>query len=194
MYPVKEFLVQYPKTKKTVSVRMARFGPVAQLTDPNDPEAKPEYAGIRRDQKLELITLEEALELFKLPRVVGQFEEKEIVAAIGRFGPYLRHDGKFYSLKKEYDPHTVSEEDAIIVIEAKRVSDSEKFIKVFAEDPTYQILNGRWGPYLKAGKKNVKLPKDREPISFTFDECVELANNAVESKGRKKGFRKKKAE
>ena len=181
-----------PKTKKTVSVRMARFGPVAQLTDPNDPEAKPDYAGIRRDQKMELITLEEALELFKLPRVVGQFEEKEIVAAIGRFGPYLRHDGKFYSLKKEYDPHTVSEEDAIMIIEAKRVSDSEKFIKVFNEDPTYQILNGRWGPYLKVGKKNIKLPKDRDPASFTFEECVELDKNAVETKSKKKGFRKKK--
>lgn len=180
-----------PKTKKTVSVRMARFGPVAQLTDPNDPEAKPEYAGLRRDQKLELITLEEALELFKLPRVVGQFEGKEIVAAIGRFGPYLRHDGKFYSLKKEYDPHTVSEEDAIIVIEAKRTADAEKFIKGFDEDPTFQILNGRWGPYLKAGEKNVKLPKDREPNSFTFEECVELANNAVETKGKKRTFRKK---
>jgi len=183
-----------PKTKKTVSVRMARFGPVAQLTDPDDAEAKPEYAGLRRDQKLELITLEEALELFKLPRVVGTFEDKEIVAAIGRFGPYLRHDGKFYSLKKEYDPHTVSEEDAIIVIEAKRVADAEKFIKVFDEDPAYQILNGRWGPYLKAGKKNVKLPKDREPSSFTFEECVELANNAVETKGKKRVFRKKKEE
>jgi len=180
-----------PKTKKTVSVRMARFGPVAQLTDPNDPEAKPEYAGIRRDQKMELLTLEEALELFKLPRVVGTFEDKEVVAAIGRFGPYLRHDGKFYSLKKEYDPHTVSEEDAIIVIEAKRVADAEKFIKVFDEDPTFQILNGRWGPYLKAGKKNVKLPKDRDPASFTYEECVELDKNAVESKGKKRTFRKK---
>ncbi len=183
-----------PKTNKTVSVRMARFGPVAQLTDPNNPEAKPEYAGLRRDQKLELITLEEALELFKLPRVVGKFEEKEIVAAIGRFGPYLRHDGKFYSLKKDYDPHTITEEEAIEVIEAKRVADSEKFIKVFDEDPGYQILNGRWGPYLKAGKKNVKLPKDREPSSFTFEECVELANNAAESKGRKKTSKKKKEE
>lgn len=179
------------KTKKTVSVRMARFGPVAQLTDPNNPEAKPEYAGLRRDQKLELITLEEALELFKLPRVVGEFEGKEVVAAIGRFGPYLRHDEKFYSLKKDYDPHTITEEDAISVIEAKRVADSEKFIKVFDEDPSFQILNGRWGPYLKAGKKNVKLPKDREPASFTYEECVELANNAVESKGKKRGFRKK---
>ncbi|MFZ1518655.1 MAG: type I DNA topoisomerase [Ignavibacteriaceae bacterium] len=180
-----------PKTKKTVSVRMARFGPVAQLTDPNDPEAKPEYAGIRRDQKMELLTLEEALELFKLPRVVGTFEDKEVVAAIGRFGPYLRHDGKFISLKKEYDPHTVSEEDAIIIIEAKRVADAEKFIKVFEEDPTFQILNGRWGPYLKAGKKNVKLPKDREPSSFTYEECIELDKNAVETKGKKRVFRKK---
>ncbi len=183
-----------PKTKKTVSVRMARFGPVAQLTDPNDPEAKPEYAGIRRDQKLELITLEEALHLFKLPRVVGIFEDKEVVAAIGRFGPYLRHDGKFYSLKKEYDPHTVSEADAVDVIEAKRVADAEKFIKVFDEDPTFQILNGRWGPYLKAGKKNVKLPKDRDPASFTYEECVELDKNAVETKGKKRVFRKKKEE
>ncbi len=183
-----------PKTKKTVSVRMARFGPVAQLTDPNDPEAKPEYAGIRRDQKMELLTLEEALELFKLPRVVGTFEDKEVVAAIGRFGPYLRHDGKFYSLKKEYDPHTVSEEDAIIVIEAKRIADAEKFIKVFDEDPTFQILNGRWGPYLKAGKKNVKLPKDRDPASFTYEECVDLDKNAVATKGKKRVFRKKKEE
>ena len=181
-----------PKTKKTVSVRMARFGPVAQLTDLNDPEAKPEYAGLRRNQKLELITLEEALELFKLPRTVGEFEEKEIVAAIGRFGPYLRHDGKFYSLKKDYDPHTINETDAISVIEAKRVADSEKFIKVFDEDPEYQILNGRWGPYLKAGKKNVKLPKDREPSSFTFEEVVKLAEESVQTKSNKKSGRKKK--
>ena len=89
---------------------------------------------------MELLTLEEALELFKLPRVVGTFEDKEVVAAIGRFGPYLRHDGKFYSLKKEYDPHTVSEEDAIIVIEAKRVADAEKFIKVFDEDKVYALV------------------------------------------------------
>lgn len=183
-----------PKTKKMVSVRMARFGPVAQLTDPNDPDAKPEYAGLRRDQKLELITLEEALELFKLPRTVGQFEDKEIVAAIGRFGPYLRHDGKFYSLKKDYDPHTISEAEAIEVIEAKRVADAEKFIKVFDEDPSYQILNGRWGPYLKAGSKNVKLPKDREPSSFTYEECVELVKNAEESKGKKKSTKRKKTE
>ena len=133
------------------------------------------------------------MELFKLPRVVGNFEDKEIVAAIGRFGPYLRHDGKFYSLKKDYDPHTISEQESITVIEAKRLADIEKFIKVFDENPEYQILNGRWGPYLKAGKKNVKLPKDREPSSFTFEEVVKLAEESSESKSKKKGSSRKKS-
>jgi len=180
-----------PQTGHIVSVRLARFGPVAQKVDPDNPEAKPIYAPLRKDQKLETITLEEALDLFKLPRVVGEYEGKEIVSAIGRFGPYIRHDGKFISIKKQFDPYSITLDEAIQVINAKRVADSEKFIKVFDEDPTYQILNGRWGPYLKAGSKNIKLPKDREPASFTFEECVELANKAGESKGKKKTSRKK---
>jgi len=165
-----------PKTGKQVSVRMARFGPVAQLTDLNDPESKPEYAGIRKDQKLEHITIEEALELFKLPRTIGEFEESEVVAAIGRFGPYLKHKSKFYSLKKDYDPHTISLEEAIEVIKAKRIADDEKIIKIFEENPDYQILNGRWGPYLKAGKKNVRIPKDKEPASLTYEVVLGLLN------------------
>ncbi|MGQ9799116.1 MAG: type I DNA topoisomerase [Ignavibacterium sp.] len=180
-----------PQTGWIVSVRLARYGPVAQKTDPNDPEAKPIYAPLRKDQKLETITLEEALDLFKLPRVVGEYEGKEVVAGIGRFGPYIRHDGKFISIKKQFDPYTITLDEAIQVIDAKRVSDSEKYIKVFDEDPSYQILNGRWGPYLKAGKKNIKLPKDREPSSFTFEECVALANNTEETKEKKKGKKKK---
>lgn len=180
-----------PQTGWIVSVRLARYGPVAQKTDPNDPEAKPIYAPLRKDQKLETITLEEALDLFKLPRVVGEYEGKEIVAAIGRFGPYIRHDDKFISIKNQFDPYTITLEEAIQVIEAKRVSDSEKYIKVFDEDPSYQILNGKWGPYLKAGKKNIKLPKDREPSSFTYEECVVLANNTEETKEKKKGRKKK---
>jgi DNA topoisomerase-1 len=180
-----------PQTGHIVSVRLARFGPVAQKVDPDNPEAKPIYAPLRKDQKLETITLEEALDLFKLPRVVGEYEGKEIVSAIGRFGPYIRHDGKFISIKKQFDPYSITLDEAIQVINSKRVADSEKFIKVFDEDPTYQILNGRWGPYLKAGSKNIKLPKDREPASFTFEECVELANKAGESKGKKKTSRKK---
>ncbi|HSL89403.1 MAG TPA: type I DNA topoisomerase [Ignavibacteriaceae bacterium] len=165
-----------PKTGKQLSVRMARFGPVAQLTDLTDPESKPEYAGLRKDQKLESITINEALELFKLPRTIGEFEESEVVAAIGRFGPYLKHKSKFYSLKKDYDPHTVSLEEAIEVIKAKRIADDEKTIKIFEENPDYQILNGRWGPYIKAGKKNVRIPKDKEPASLTYENVLELLN------------------
>ena len=164
-----------PATGKQVSVRMARFGPVAQLTDLKDEDAKPEYAGLRREHKLESITLDEAMVLFKLPRAIGEFEDEEVTAAIGRFGPYVKHKSKFYSLNKDFDPHTVTLEEAIEVIEAKRKADAEKLIKIFDENPDYQILNGRWGPYLKAGKKNVRLPKDREPDSFTLEECIELA-------------------
>lgn len=181
-----------PETGLIVSVRIARFGPVAQKTDPNNPEAKPVYAQLRKDQKIETITLEEALELFKLPRVVGEYEGKEVIAGVGRFGPYIRHDNKFVSIKKQFDPHTITIDEAIQVIDAKRVSDSEKFIKVFDEDPTFQILNGRWGPYLKAGNKNIKLPKDRDPSSLTFEECVELANNKEETGKSKRTSRKKK--
>jgi DNA topoisomerase-1 len=167
-----------PKTGKQISVRMARFGPVAQLTDLKDPDAKPEYAGLRRNQKLESITMNEALELFKLPRSIGEFENAEVVAAIGRFGPYIKHKSKFYSLKKDFDPHTVSLEDAIEVIKAKRVADDERTIKVFDENPEYQILNGRWGPYLKAGKKNIKIPKDKEPALLTYDDILKLIDEA----------------
>jgi DNA topoisomerase-1 len=181
-----------PATGKQVSVRMARFGPVAQLTDLKDEDAKPEYAGLRREHKLESITIDEALILFKLPRALGEYEDEEVTAAIGRFGPYVKHNGKFYSLNKDYDPHIITLEEAVEVIEAKRKADEEKLIKIFDENPEYQILNGRWGPYLKAGKKNVRLPKDREPDSFTLEECVELAENYVPGRARTKKKSKKK--
>jgi len=180
-----------PVTGKQVSVRMARFGPVAQLSDPDNEDEKPQYAGLRREHKLESITLEEALVLFKLPRTVGEYEGEEVVAAIGRFGPYVRHKGKFYSIGKDFDPHIITIDEAIEVIEAKQKADKEKMIKVFDENPDYQILNGRWGPYLKAGKKNVRLPKDREPDSFTLEECIDLAENHVPGKSRKKSKAKK---
>ena len=175
-----------PKTGKQVSVRMARFGPVAQLTDLNDEESKPQYAGLRKDQKLENITLEAALELFKLPRNLGKFEDKDVTVAIGRFGPYVKHNNKFFSIKKEYDPYTIELNEAIEVIKAKRKADAEKVIKVFDENPDYQILNGRWGPYLKAGKKNVRIPKDKDPASLTLEDCEELIKNAADAKSKKK--------
>ena len=180
-----------PKTGKRVSVRMARFGPVAALSNPDDENDKPQYAGLRKTQKLENITLEEALHLFKLPRVVGIYNDLEVVAAIGRFGPYVRYEGKFYSIKNQFDPHEIEIDEAIEVIKAKIKADAEKLIKTFEENPDFQILNGRWGPYLKAGKENVKLPKDREPASFTYNECVALAEEAKTKPKRR--FRSKKS-
>lgn len=174
-----------PKTKKQVSVRMARFGPVSQLTDLDNPDEKPIYAGLRPGQKLEQITLEDALELFKLPRTVGEYNGEEVIAAVGRFGPYLRYNGKFYSLGKEYDPHTIQIDDSIQVIEDKMKKDAEKIIKVFEEDETYQIQNGRWGAFLKAGKKNIPIPKDRDPESLTYVECLELEKNYTPGRKRK---------
>jgi len=181
-----------PVTGKRVSVRMARFGPVAALSNPKDEDDKPIYAGLRKTQKLENITFEEALHLFKLPRVVGLYNNQEVVAAIGRFGPYVRYDGKFYSIKDQYDPHDIEIDEAIVAIEAKKKSDAEKLIKSFEENPEFQILNGRWGPYIKAGKENVKIPKDREPASLTYDECVKLAEEAKTKPKRRGRFSKSK--
>jgi DNA topoisomerase-1 len=179
-----------PASGKQVSVRMARFGPVAALSNPKDENDKPQYAGLRKTQKLENITLEEALHLFKLPRVVGMYNGLEVVAAIGRFGPYVRYDGKFYSIKNQYDPHDIEIDEAIAAIEAKKKADAEKLIKTFEENPDFQILNGRWGPYLKAGKENVRIPKDLDPASLSYEECVKLAEEAKTKPKRRGRFKK----
>jgi len=183
--PPPRILGKDPKTGRTLLVRLARFGPVAQIGIPEELEEgeKPKYAGLLKGQRLETITLKEALDLFKLPREVGTYEGKEIVAAIGRFGPYIRHDSKFVSLTDD-DPYTVVQERAIELIEAKRKADAEKFIKSFDENPDVQVLNGRYGPYIKVGKKNVKIPKDKEPKDLTLKECLTLAENAPEKRRR----------
>ncbi len=181
-----------PKTGKNVYARMGRYGAYAQLGESpeQDSDPKPQYASLRKEQFLENITLEEALDLFKLPREVGEFEEDIMVANIGRFGPYIRHKGKFVSLKKEQDPMTVTEEEAIELILNKREEDANKYIKTFDEDSEVFVLNGRYGPYIKFGKKNVKIPKDKKPEDLTFDECRELADKAPEKKGRRKAAKK----
>ncbi len=180
-----------PVTGKQVSVRMARYGPVAVLSTPDDENDTPHYAALRKNQKLENISFEEALHLFKLPRVVGEYEDREVTAAIGRFGPYVKHDNKFYSIKNQSDPHDIDIDEAIDVIEAKRKADIEKTIKIFNENSDVQILNGRWGPYIKAEKLNVRIPKDRDPASLTLEECLQLIEEA-KSKPRRKGRTKKK--
>lgn len=175
-----------PESGKPVIARLGRFGPLVQIgeSDPEDENNKPKFASLKTGQFIENITLEEALELFKLPRQVGTFEDKPITAAIGKFGPYIRHDNKFVSLGKEHDPHSVDEATAIELIEAKRKADAEKFIKVFEENPDVQVLNGRYGPYIKVGRQNVKIPKDKKPEELTLEECLELAANAPAKKGR----------
>ncbi len=182
-----------PKTKLPVIARLGRFGPLVQLGKSlaeGEEGEKPKFASMRKGQLIETITLEEALELFKLPRTLGEYEDKVVVVAIGRFGPYVRHNSKFVSLPKEEDPMTVELEKAIELIEAKRKSDAEKHIKSFDENPDVQVLNGRYGPYIKFGKKNVKIPKDKDPKSLTYEECVELEKKTPTKKGR--GGRKKK--
>ena len=179
-----------PKTGLPVIARLGKFGPMVQIGE-TDGEEKPKYSSLRKGQFIETLSLEEALELFKLPREVGEYEGEEIVAAIGRFGPYVRHKGKFASLTREDDPLTIGTERAVELIEAKRKLDAEKYIKVFDENPDIQVLKGRYGPYIKAGKKNVKIPKDRKPEELTLEECVTLAEAAPEKKGRGGGRKKK---
>ncbi|MDN3686211.1 type I DNA topoisomerase [Cyclobacterium jeungdonense] len=169
-----------PKTGKKIIARLGKFGPLVQIGDQEDEEKQ--FASMLKGQFIESMTLEDALELFKLPRDVGHFEDKKIVAAIGRFGPYIRHDGKFVSLGKEYDPLSVSEEEAIELIKAKREADAKKHIKSFDENPELQILNGRWGPYIKMGKSNYKIPKDKEAETLTYAETMEIIENQGDAK------------
>jgi len=173
-----------PTSGKKVYARLGKFGPLIQIGDNGDEDKK--YASMRNGQFIEKITLEEALELFKLPRTVGEFEEKEVVAAIGRFGPYIRHDGKFVSLKKDLnlDPLTITLDEAIPLILEKREADANRLIKAFEGNDEVQVLNGRYGPYIKAGKKNVRIPKDQKPEELTLEICLELAEKTPEKKGR----------
>ncbi len=168
----------HPENGKKISVRIGRYGPFVQVGDSatEENEEKPLYASLRNGQSIETISLEEALELFKLPKVVGEYEGKVMKVAIGRFGPYISHNSAFVSLPKEIDPLDVTEEQAIELINAKRKKDAEKLIKSFDEDPEVKVLNGRWGPYIEFGKLNVKIPKDRDPLTLTYEECKALAD------------------
>jgi DNA topoisomerase-1 len=180
----------HPVSGKKVSVRIGRYGPFVQVGDnatEEEPE-KPLYASLRNGQSIETISIEDALELFKLPKKVGIFEDKDMTVAIGKFGPYIRHNSVFVSLPKGIDPLDVTEEAAIELILEKRKKDAEKLIKAFDEDPTVKILNGRWGPYIEFGKQNVKIPKDKQPLDLTFEECKALA--AADEKAPKKGAKK----
>jgi DNA topoisomerase-1 len=167
----------HPESGKNIYARIGRFGPLVQIGEADEKEKK--FASLKKDQRLEAITLEEALELFKLPRIAGQFEEKDMKIAIGRFGPYIQHNSLFFSIPKTDDPHTITAERAVEIILAKRKSDAEKEIKSFRGEgrEDVRVLNGRWGPYFCIGKSNYKIPKDREPASLTLEECLALAED-----------------
>lgn len=174
----------HPENGKKISVRIGRYGPFVQIGDSGENEEKPLYASLRAGQSIETISINEALELFKLPKKVGIFEDKEMTVAIGKFGPYVRHNSAFYSLPKEIDPLDLTEERAIELIIDKRKRDAERLIKTFDENPDVKILNGRWGPYIEFGKQNVKIPKGKEPLELTYEECKALAD--AEAKAPKK--------
>ncbi len=181
----------HPKSGKPVSVRMGRYGPFVQIGTKDD-EEKPKFAGLRPGQKMDQITLEEALELFKLPRDLGETPDGEKVSAsIGRFGPYVKFGTKYASIKGE-DPHTIELEQALEYIAKKKEEDANKFIKEFEEEGI-QVLNGRYGPYVTDGKKNAKIPKDVEPESLTLDQCKEMIAKAPARKARRKTAKKKKS-
>jgi len=172
-----------PKSKREVSVRLGRFGPHAQIGTVEEDE-KPEFAGLRPGQSLETITLEEALELFKLPRDLGFTPDGEAVSAsIGRFGPYIRYGNKFVSLKDD-DPHTVTLSHALELIAAKKQADLDRILKTF-EGSEVQILKGRWGPFITDGKKNARIAKDRDFQSLTLAECEEALAAAPDKKSKK---------
>lgn len=190
---VKELGVD-PKTGKNVYVKLGRFGAYVQLGENPDDNGgeKPKFAALRPGQFIENITLADALELMKMPRDLGTFEEKPVVANIGRFGPYVLHDKKFVSIPKGEDPYTITPARAVELIQAKREADANRLIKTFEGNDDVQVLNGRFGPYIKAGTKNVKIPKDKDPKALTLEECVALAAAAPEKRGRFGRFAKKK--
>jgi DNA topoisomerase-1 len=178
-----------PKTGKDVSVRLGRYGPHAQIGHRDD-EDKPTFAGLRAGQSLETINLEDALELFKLPRLLGETDEgEEVVASIGRFGPYIRYGSKFVSMKED-DPHVVTLERALVLVAEKKEFEANRIITHF-EGTDIQVLKGRYGPYITDGNKNARIPKDQEPEELTLAQCEELIAAAPERKrGRKKVAKK----
>jgi len=180
-----------PASGKKVIARMGRYGPMVQIGSAND-EEKPQFAKLKNTQSIETISLEEALELFKLPRTLGEFEDKQVTVNIGRFGPYIQHDGKFYSLGKNYDPYEVTLEEAIPIIVEKREAKEKKTIKVF-EKEKIQVLNGPYGPYLKQGLRNYKLPKElqEKAADITLEEAKKIIEELKANPPKKKAAKRK---
>ena len=173
-----------PKTGKPVFVKIGRFGPVVQIGSAEDKD-KPQFAQLPKEQSIETITLEEALDLFKLPRNLGDYENKPVTIGTGRFGPYVLHDRKYTSLPKDCDPMTITLDEAIALIQDKRREESQKHMKFFLEDPKLEVMNGRYGPYLVYDGKNYRLPKamHEKAKDLTYDECMKVIQSTPAKKG-----------
>ena len=176
-----------PLSHRPVFVKIGRFGPVVQIGSADD-EVKPRFAQLPSGKSIETITLDEALELFRLPRNIGEYEGDIVTIGSGRFGPYVQHGGKYVSLPKEMDPMTVTLADAIKLIAEKREQERQRHIKSFEEDSTMQVLNGRFGPYITCDGKNYRLPKSlhERAAQLTYAECKEIVDKAPEPKARRK--------
>ena len=168
-----------PTSGKPITARIGRFGPLLQKGDSDDPDKQ--FVSLGKGQLIESITLEDALQLFALPRRVGFYEDAEIITAVGRFGPYVKHAGKFVSLAKGQDPYTITEAQAIALIEESRKKETGK---VIADYPAsgIQVLNGRYGPYIKKGKENFKIPKKTDPSTLTEEACQAIIAKAAKKK------------
>jgi DNA topoisomerase I len=175
-----------PVSGKPVSVKIGRYGPVVQIGTAND-EEKPRFASLLKSQSLETLSLEEALELFKLPRIIGESEGSEIVAGIGRFGPDVRFQSKFYSIPKTDDPITIPLDRALEIIHEKQEKERNKQIKTFAGETPIEILNGRYGPYIKQGDQNYRIPKGMKPEDLSEADCVKIIKESIKKpkKGKK---------
>ena len=175
-----------PATGKPVFVKIGRFGPVVQIGTADD-EDKPRFSQLPSDKSMETITLNEALELFKLPRTVGLFEGTDVVIGAGRFGPYVLHDKKYVSLPKDENPMTITLDAAINLIQKKRLQEAQRHLKTFEEDANMEVMNGRYGPYIAYNGKNYRMPKalHEKASELTYEQCMDIVNNAPEPKRKK---------
>jgi len=174
-----------PATSLNVYVKIGRFGPMAQLGE-SDNTDKPRFAALKKGQSIETITLEETLELFKLPRTLGEFENSDVVVSAGRFGPYIRHNSSFYSLPKQDDPLEVSLDRAVEIIHEKKQEEIRKLIKEYPEDPDVKVLNGRYGPYISFKKENYKIPKGKNAADLTYEDITTILSQSQPTKSKSK--------
>ena len=181
-----------PETGKNVYVKIGKYGPMVQLGDTSNTE-KPRFAGLNKDQSIHDITLEDALALFAFPKNVGEFEKKEVLVALGKYGPYIRHDNNFYALDKTDEPGEVNLERAIEIIQTKRQEEKNRVIREYEENDEVKVLRGRYGPYISIGKKNYKIPKGTDPETLTYEQCIAISKDPKNEPKKRGGGRRKKS-